>query len=64
MNRTNVSITELGKEVLSGSKNQIALNGIDEHIGGVHLSSENDSANWFYHNGKLINQESLSTADS
>jgi hypothetical protein len=49
-----VQITDTGQDVLSGTKNQLDLNGIDEYIGGVHLSSQAGTARWFYENGALI----------
>lgn len=54
MRWTEISITEQGKEVLAGHKNNIELNGIDDYIGGVHLSSEKGTAQWFYDNGTVV----------
>lgn len=54
MRYTEVSITDLGKEVLSGMKNYVELNGINERIGGVHLSSQDNETLWFYKEGNLI----------
>ncbi len=54
MRFTEVMITDLGTEVLSGRLNNIDLNGIDEQIGGVHLCSKNNTADWFYSDGTLI----------
>ncbi len=54
MRWTEISITELGKEVLAGHKNNIELNGIDDYIGGVHLSSKKGTAQWFYENETIV----------
>ena len=51
---TEVKITDLGKAVLAGDENQIVLNGIEEQIGGVRLSSKDKTALWFYDNGNLV----------
>lgn len=57
MRFTEVEITDLGQAVLEGKENNIELNGIDEHIGGVHLSSEKGTAVWFYDDGKIVKKE-------
>jgi len=40
MRSTQVSITDFGKACLAGEANRIEANGIDDQIGGVHLSSK------------------------
>lgn len=37
----NIYITDLGKDILNGKKNWIAIKNIDHWIGGVHLSNDN-----------------------
>jgi hypothetical protein len=39
-------VTPAGREVLSGSADQVALNGVDRWIGGVHLKGKNVSWRW------------------
>jgi hypothetical protein len=47
MRFTEAAITELGQGVLAGEANHVALNGIDEWVGGVHLSARGVSP-WVY----------------
>jgi hypothetical protein len=43
--RSLVSLTDAGLDVLGGSANAIELNGVDDWIGGVHLSTD-DGTVW------------------
>jgi hypothetical protein len=43
---TSVSITDTGERVLAGQEDQIALNGIDRWIGGVHLQGHHVQWCW------------------
>lgn len=52
MRTTNAALTELGKEVVNHKSSMCPKNPIDEWVGGVHLSSENNKL-WFYENGKV-----------
>ena len=56
MRWTEVSITALGKKVLAGEANNIQLNGIDMHIGGVHLDSNVSDRLWFYDGETLVSK--------
>ena len=51
MRRTEVNLTDTGRAVLAGEANAIALNGIDDRIGGVTLNNENY---WLYDGKTLI----------
>ena len=42
-----VNLTEFGEAVLAGQANHLAVNGIDDWVGGVHLSSRNSNV-WRY----------------
>lgn len=53
MRHTEVVITETGQGVLEGEANFVDLNGIDDWVGGVHLSSR-DGALWFYDGQTLV----------
>ena len=39
-NRPHIEITDFGRKVLAGEANHVAENGIDDWIGGVHLTSD------------------------
>jgi hypothetical protein len=41
-----VSMTEAGRNVLAGTDDAVALNGIDEWRGGVHLSGDRSPWRW------------------
>jgi hypothetical protein len=43
---TGVRLTDAGSRVLAGQADQIALNGIDRWIGGVHLRGHHVSWRW------------------
>jgi hypothetical protein len=43
---TSVSLTDAGERVLAGQEDQIALNGIDRWIGGVHLQGHQVDWRW------------------
>ena len=47
-------ITEAGKSVLSGAADRVALNGIDEWLGGVHLQGQANIWRWDERNGRLV----------
>jgi Domain of unknown function (DUF1835) len=53
MRTCEVSLTPTGEAVLDGRANAIALNGIDEWVLGVHLSSVHGTV-WYYENGTLV----------
>lgn len=59
MRWTEVNITDFGKEVLSGKKNNLIHNDSDDYIGGVHLSSNQNTNRWFYENGNIIEKTLL-----
>jgi hypothetical protein len=52
MRTCEVSLTPTGEALLAGRANAIALNGIDEWVLGVHLSSEHGTV-WYYEDGTL-----------
>lgn len=47
-------ITEAGNSVLSGAADRVALNGIDEWLGGVHLLGHANIWRWDVQNGRLV----------
>lgn len=51
MRRTEVDLTDAGRAVLAGEANAIALNGIEDRIGGVTLTNEN---HWLFDGNTLI----------
>jgi hypothetical protein len=51
MKRTEVQITDMGHKFLNSEENFVKLNGIDDWVGGVHLTTENQ---WFLKNDKII----------
>ena len=53
MRETNVSLTATGKDVLEGKVNSVALNGIDDWVGGIHLDSAAGEV-WFQRKGFLV----------
>lgn len=55
MKETQVGITEFGKLALENKVNVITENGIDDWIGGVHLSSEANNI-WLRENNNLYHQ--------
>jgi len=48
-----VEVTPAGDAVLAGSANALDLNGIDDWVGGVHLSSKEQRV-WVCENGNLV----------
>ena len=42
-----VTLTEFGEEVLAGQGNHLSVNGVDDWVGGVHLSSQHSNV-WRY----------------
>jgi hypothetical protein len=50
----NISITELGKEVLIGRKNYLDIALYDFWIGGVHLTNETSRWRWDKNKQKLV----------
>jgi hypothetical protein len=44
--RTGLRLTDAGAEVLAGRADQVALNGIDRWIGGVHLTGRDSAWRW------------------
>jgi len=53
MRDTQVRVTEAGIDVLDGRANAVALNGIDDWVCGVHLSSEENRV-WFREGDLLV----------
>jgi hypothetical protein len=53
MRFTEAAITELGQRVLAGEANHVALNGIDDWVGGVRLSSRAGRL-WVFHGETLV----------
>ena len=53
LRRTEVRLTDAGHEVLAGRASFIALNGIDDWVGGVHLDSTRRLV-WFHSGDSLI----------
>ena len=47
-----VSLTDVGSDVLAGRANPVTLNGIDDWVGGVHLDSSAGRV-WFHQDGRL-----------
>ena len=52
--RQSVHLTELGKEVVAGRADWIAINGIDRWLGGVHLEGHSVPWRWEERRGRLI----------
>jgi len=55
---TEVFLTSAGEQVLAGEANFIALNGIEDQVGGVRLSSK-DNLLWLYDGSQLISGDHL-----
>jgi len=53
---TEVRLTEDGRQMLHGQLNFVALNGIDDWVGGVHLDSRAGRL-WFRNGGTLVRDE-------
>ena len=53
MSGTDVHLTEVGERIVSGERNFVELNGIDDWVGGVHLDSKVGNA-WFHRGKSLI----------
>ncbi len=49
-----IGITELGREILAGTKDHVALNGIDRWIGGVHLQGHHVRWRWDERAGAIV----------
>ena len=47
------TITEMGRKVLAGKANHVALNGIDDWVGGVHLKARSGSP-WLFDGQTLV----------
>jgi hypothetical protein len=58
MRHSQVTLTPFGKQVRLGMANHVAVNGIDDWIGGVHLHAAAGSL-WYRRNGELIPQTAL-----
>jgi len=54
--RTEVALTETGRDVLAGRANFVELNGIDDWVGGVHLQSAQNRV-WFHRDDTLVRWE-------
>ncbi|MEJ0062363.1 MAG: DUF1835 domain-containing protein [Alphaproteobacteria bacterium] len=55
MRDAEVTLTEMGESFLAGKENFILRNGVDDWIGGVHLTLQNM---WWHHDGRL-NQSAI-----
>ena len=53
MRSTEYALTEFGASVQAGERNAIDVNGIDDWVGGVHLSSDMDNV-WLRENGAIV----------
>jgi hypothetical protein len=53
MRETKVELTDFGKDVRVGNANAVAVNGIDDWVGGIHLNSDAGRI-WFQRNGVLV----------
>jgi Domain of unknown function (DUF1835) len=53
MARTEVHLTSTGGRIVNAESNFLALNGIDDWVGGVHLDSRAGNV-WFYGDGTLV----------
>ena len=56
MRETEVQLTDIGRSVLAGEGNFVALNGIDDWVGGIHLDSAADRV-WFQRNGVMVGKQ-------
>lgn len=52
--KAKLEITDLGKSVLKGEADFVALNGIDLWLGGVHLSGERNLWRWDNRSEKIV----------
>jgi len=57
--QSKVTLTELGSKVLDGAENWIAINGINEWYGGVHLEGNHVQWRWDSVNKQLVRLSSL-----
>jgi len=55
MRHCEVRITEFGRECLAGRQNYVQMNGIEEWVGGGHLSTRNNTV-WFRQGQTLVPQ--------
>ncbi len=53
MRHCEVQITEFGRKCLTGRQNYVLMNGIEDWVGGVHLSTRNNTV-WFRHDQTLV----------
>lgn len=58
MRETEVALTQTGEAVLEGRANSVALNGIDDWVGGIHLNSATGDV-WFQREGVLVDNASI-----
>jgi hypothetical protein len=58
MRETEVALTQSGRAVLEGRANSVALNGIDDWVGGIHLNSATGKV-WFQREGVLVDNASI-----
>lgn len=49
-----VSITQTGRDVIEGRADNVALNGIDRWLGGVHLKGEKAAWRWDRASGRIV----------
>jgi len=52
--KSNVLITDQGKDVLKGKKDNIGLNGIDKWLGGVHLNGKMKDWRWDKEDNRFV----------
>jgi Domain of unknown function (DUF1835) len=60
MREAEVRITDVGRRVMAREANFVALNGIDEWIGGVHLATERV---WYQQDGVIVADHRLQSVD-
>jgi hypothetical protein len=53
MRETEVIITDMGTKFLNGEENFVKLNGIDDWVGGVHLTNQN---RWYFNTSQIVRE--------
>jgi hypothetical protein len=57
MSQSRFMLTDFGRAVRAGQASQVAVNGIDDWVGGVHLRAAKGSP-WYRRNGTIIQKDS------
>jgi hypothetical protein len=57
MSQSRFTLTDFGRSVRAGQGNAVAINGIDDWVGGVHLRAAKGSP-WYRRNGTIIQKDS------